>query len=429
MKVALLYSLAPCLVVILLGPAILCGPSGEHSFSRWMILEGISRGETSRGPQWSPDGNHILTSTRNAMYLIRSDGSKIKRISEAKNKYEYDFFSDISPDGSRIVYVTSRHVGLITKHDSGTGGTHKLKNRNFEIETSTRDGSDRQLLTSNGVIDSFPDWSPSGERIAFARIGRISVWGYDPSGIFTISPDGSDLHRVVSYNGLASWQGLSRGSSHQSGPVWSADGDSLAFVIRTERQHHEIASGAPLYRTALYIVQQDGTGLKQLSNIPQDGRIIGTPAWSSNGQRLAFLYYANEGVTLHTIGSDGSDLQVITHAHEGLKGNVFDSSLQWSPDDTRILFTVKGRYFDSSDWTIYVANADGSGFREIGTGHYVSWSPDGSRIAIFGGHAPDVAISTIATDGSDRRDLAKIDKDKRLMPANVDRTCLWLVCW
>ena len=120
------------------------------------------------------------------MYVIRSDGSNFKRISKGKNMYEYDFFPDISPDGSRIVYMTSRHLPMTTRHDSRTGDTYERKVRTFEIETSNLDGSDRQRITNHGNVDSQPAWSPNGDRIAFARLS-VWVWSDDPTAIFTIA--------------------------------------------------------------------------------------------------------------------------------------------------------------------------------------------------------------------------------------------------
>ena len=70
-----------------------------------------------------------------AIYIVRSDGSDLRRISASIGEYDIDYWPDISPDGSRVVYSTSRHRSKRPSH------------RNYEIETSKLDGSDRRRLT------------------------------------------------------------------------------------------------------------------------------------------------------------------------------------------------------------------------------------------------------------------------------------------
>ena len=146
-------------------------------------------------PQWTPDGEHIVVTldrltdmdshiNRGSTFVVRSDGSSIRRASKGTGKYDVDYFPAVSPDGSGIAYTTARHV---TKGDYSSGGV----TRNFELEVSDLDGSNRHKLTENGDMDKLPKWSPDGSRIAFVRVDD----GITPTrdgGIYTIAPDGSD---------------------------------------------------------------------------------------------------------------------------------------------------------------------------------------------------------------------------------------------
>ena len=164
----------------------------------------------------------------------------------------------------------------------------------------------------------------------------------------------------------------------------------------------------------LYTVETDTHELFRLfSSAPSEapaqgiGWIISPPAWSWDGRRLAFLHIENhdevgrtKGLTLYTISPDGSDLREVIRlddVNRGLEGVV-----DWSPNGKDLLFSWSQQN-SSSKGSIYVVNLDGSNLREIGTGIWVSWSPDGSRIAVayqeYNGAIQD--LSTMAPDGSD----------------------------
>ena len=88
--------------------------------------------------EWTPGGEHIVLGIAlndvedGEAYQVRTDGSDIKRISKGEDdRYLVEVGHDISPDGKRVVYVTSRHQ----------------RGRGTDIETSKLDGSDRRRLT------------------------------------------------------------------------------------------------------------------------------------------------------------------------------------------------------------------------------------------------------------------------------------------
>ena len=387
-------------------------------------------------PKWTPDGKNIVfTLSRSgisysrglesSIYVARSDGSGIRRVSKGTGEYNVDYFASLSPDGSRIAYATSRHLTL---DNNAFLGVH----RNFEIETSTLNGFYRRRLTKNGDLDTFPVWSPSGDRIAFVRIDHDRR--VKDAGIYTMKPNGSDVRGMLLFRdsdgAAAQWV---RDRFFQGGLAWSPDGQKLAFVIEEVEKREGVKSW--LTRSVLYTVRGDGSELKRLlttSDAPRIDKIAGPPAWSPDRQNVAVLRLTYDGesssLKLLIISPEvGDSLEVPLGSGNVDPRSRLDSSISWSPDGTRILFSI-GDGDRGGSGRIYVVNPDGSGLREITRGFYPAWSPDGSRIAFLGPpkelrppYRPSgVILTTIAPDGTDRRVLVRREEG-RLVAVNARR--------
>jgi hypothetical protein len=83
------------------------------------------------------------------------------------------------------------------------------------------------------------------------------------------------------------------------------------------------------------------------------------PAWSPNGERIAFVTKGDLWVS----DADG------THRQELVRDA---DQPAWSPNGRRLAFTRKGR--------VYTVRVDGLNERALATGAHPAWSPDGRRI-------------------------------------------------
>ena len=418
-------------------------------------MDNISRlGGPRRAPQLTPDGSKMLMEfgfPSSTLYVALSDGSDFRAISEDTGNFKFYSRPDLSSDGSRVVYATTKHE--IERKDYLADSSLI---RNFDLETSNLDGSETVRLTSNGAHDVFPSWSPNNRDIAFVR-----KWSDYRSerGVFVIrNAHRGGIRQVLDFERIEDLEFQEGGPyeypsvDHISGPEWSPDGTLLAIGIRV------YTLGGRWY--SLYVVNADGSRLTQLySTQDQDDElnwhnISGTPAWSPDGSSVAFLVHKisttmNEEPDVRVIYSvepDGSNLrELMMQESLALRHNQSDADLSWSPDGSEILFVGNQRDRRNSTGftpTVQVLTVRMSEPRTVGVGTKASWSADGSRIAIVNELSirdrSKPYLTTVALDGSDRKVVLvwHPDKDKSssfeagLQAANPpEKTCFLFICW
>ncbi|WP_419863175.1 cell wall-binding repeat-containing protein [Candidatus Poriferisodalis sp.] len=221
--------------------------------------------------------------------------------------------------------------------------------------TMDNDGTNRQRLTAyDGSYSNEPAWSPDGNRIAYRR-GHRNGDGHWISHIHVVNADGTGSSQVTTGD---VWDGQ---------PSWLPDGSRIAFASRSGEGRDENGN---FVTSTQYIVtvNADGTGRSVLTT---GGRWHGSPAWSPDGDRIA---YVSEGV-VWLIDPDGSDVERV------IGGAFSEGGLAWSPDGRRIAF-VRGDWDEAS---IIMVGLDGYNEQVVthlgGFNAIPRWSPDGDRIA------------------------------------------------
>ncbi len=127
-------------------------------------------------------------------------------------------------------------------------------------------------------------------------------------------------------------------------------------------------------------------------------------ALSPDGHRVAF----QSGSQVYTMNLDGSNLVAL--AKDGAP-KVYRSFMSWSPDGSRIAFTFRNNLDNNRAIQIYVANADGSDLVNLGQnlvpGSAIAWSPDGSKIAFAASVESGLEeLHTINADGTNAAIIA-----------------------
>ena len=158
-------------------------------------------------------------------YVVRSDGTGLRRLSPADERTPYLHMPTISlsPDGRQAVFATHETVYVI----------------------DLRGGEARPITTEPGFAWA-PAWSPAGDWIAYTKFhGMTSV-------IVLVRPDGTEHHEISAIDE----------TDEASAGAWSPDGSSL-LVARD-------SDASPDGPDDLWIMDLDGNYLGQVTHEPAE---------------------------------------------------------------------------------------------------------------------------------------------------------------
>jgi TolB protein len=297
--------------------------------------------------------------TTGAIFLINPDGSGARQLTHPPQG-GLDDQPNWAPDGSRIVF--SREPA----GDDGRLGTFwtvKPDGSDPQLQSSTCPGGPATCLENEQRHE--PLYSPDGSKIAYGwAAGQVSDFGQIQfSDVWVMNADGTDPRRLTSFTADAPY-------SQDVGPgAWSPDGTQLV-IARSMSPVGEPAGGS-----ALFIINADGSGLRQLT--PWALRAGSRADWSSDGRRIVFRTIPpndEPGGDIYTIRPDGRGLRQLTHfPPDGVLGE-----LGFSPDAKSIVFTRGGESRD-----MFVMRANGTHIEQITqtelSENWPDWAPGVSR--------------------------------------------------
>ena len=141
----------------------------------------------------------------------------------------------------------------------------------------------------------------------------------------------------------------------------------------------------------LFTIRTDGRGLKMLRRACGEQGDPDFPAWSPDGERLAYSCNFASGGGIWTSRADGSGGRPLTQAARRFE----QYEPAWSANGRQLAWDR--RAFSSQTWSIVVSGADGSGERLLAKGLSPSWSRRGRLVFASGS-----GLATIGADGSRR---------------------------
>lgn len=154
-------------------------------------------------------------------------------------------------------------------------------------------------------------------------------------------------------------------------PAWSPDGQRLAFISPCKGQDDIY------YNTSIFIINADGTNLTPIAASPGGDF---DPAWSPDGKTLAFTSLRTGQMEIFTTSVE-DNFSTATQITSG-EALVESRMPVWSPDGNKFVYVVRrvGVY------QIWIMNADGKNQTQIirsgqtYNDYYPAWSPQGDFI-------------------------------------------------
>lgn len=242
-----------------------------------------------------------------------------------------------------------------------------------EIWAMDYDGANQHPLTSLRSIALTPRWSPDASRIAFTcfkpmiRVTSAQLCMY--------SMDTGKLVSFPQYKGT------------NSSPSWSPDGSQIIF------------SSSMAGNPELYVADASGGRPKRLTN--------------SNGANTSATWNPKTGQTVVFVSDRGGVPQLYSMSIDGTNVSKFDLpdmgyviDPAWSPNGQMLAFSWRR---PSGNYDIYIMEAATSRLVEItrdsGRNERPSWAPDGRHIVFESTRGGSRQIWTMLADGSQPHQL------------------------
>ena len=255
---------------------------------------------------------------------------------------------------SKIVFISSR---------SG----HK------EVWMMDYDGANQTAVSKQGSISLSPRISPDSSRVAYSSVTSAGGWQLQMYSL--------ELGRAVSFPRF--------GGTNVS-PAWAPDGNRIAFSSSQ--------SGDP----EIYVADSSGRNLKRVTTSP--GPDV-SPCWNpKTGSQIAFVSGRSGLPQIFTMEADGTNAQRMTD-------QGYSVSPAWSPNGQFLAFSWMRKYGPGAPGAqdIYIMDIVSKQWVQLthdgGRNDFPSWSPDGRHIVFQSTRSGSEQIWTMLADGSNPKQL------------------------
>lgn len=305
----------------------------------------ITNGGENAEAYFSNDGKKLIfQSTRDGrtcdqQYVMRIDGSHVRRVSSARGKTTCGYFMS----GDRRIFFASSEAldrDCPPRPDPSKGYVWRLDP--FDIYTAEPDGSNPRRLTRFGVYTAEGVLSPDGRKIVFTSLKDGDL------DIYVMNIDGSNVKQLTHQLG------------YDGGPWWSPDGKRIVY----RASHPQTASDTATYRSLLaqrlvrpskmdlWIMNADGSDQRQITHL---GAASFGPSWTADGRKIIFSSNHHTdprlgNFDLFLVNPDGSGLEQITTAP------TFDGFPMFSRDGRKLVWASNRHDANPRETNIFIAD-------------------------------------------------------------------------
>jgi TolB protein len=293
--------------------------------SRLTNIRQITYGGENAEAYFSPDGRWLtFQSTRDGrtcdqQYIVRSDGTDLRRVSDGTGKTTCGYFIE---NGKRLLYGSTHALQkeCPARPDPSKGYVWGLDP--FDIYTSDLDGKNRKALTNYGVYTTEATVSPDGKSIVFTSLKDGDL------EIYTMNVDGSNMKRLTNKPGYDGGAFFSPDGKQIVYRAWHPTGDSLAAYQDLLRQRLVRPN-----RMEIFVMNADGSNQRQITNL---GYANFAPFFTPDGKKIIFSsnHKSPRGgnFDLYLVNVDGTGLEQVT------TNGTFDGFPMFSPDGKHLIW-------------------------------------------------------------------------------------------
>ena len=256
-----------------------------------------------------------------------------------------------------VLYFTGRRGIALTSI-----AFYSDRSGNKEIHLMDSDGRNQRAVTGHKSISMSPDWSPTGDAIAY-----VSFFDGTP-GLYLVDLASGTKRPIVA-----------DGSTNLA-PSFSPDGRRVVFS-RSLAGNNEI-----------FVANRDGSGQRRLTH---SAGIDTNPAWSPVGTMVAYTSSRAGNPHIYLIDVEGTNDRRVSF--EG----TYNDGAAWSPDGKRLAYASRrrGNHFDIVITDLAMLDTQVVTRGLPGSHEAPTWSPDGRLIAFQSTNAGRTQIRVVPADG------------------------------